>query len=167
MLALAAIAGGSQAAGAYASSRNNKKAADRQAAVSEDQIAVEESRLNPFRGAGFQSTALQGLDRQQNTTPRAITQSGGPGGYGEIQGGQYTMSPELTRWLAELKSRIANGSAANPAITPGYRAHQPNLNLSNSPLGVPQNPMTSAPVGLGGMHYDPNTRQWVPDGVQG
>lgn len=149
MLILQALGMGTQQA---LSQRNTNKQLNRQNALSQDQLGLQESELNPFRGANFQRSAVEGLDRQQNTTPRTITQSGGPGGYGEIQGGQYSMSPEVMQWLAQLKARIQTGQAANPAITPSYRANQPNLGTASA----------NTDVLADGSYYDPTLKMWMP-----
>lgn len=165
MLVLSALASG---ASAYGSSRSASAANKRNAQINEEQLGLDESKLNPFRAVLDQQYAMEALDRGQNTTPRTIGQD--QYGYAKPQGGQYTMSPELAQFLATLKQRIASGQAANPAVTTGYRNAQPNLNLNAGPNAPRQAPMQpdiaqAAHVGMraNGRHpvFDPATGMWT------
>jgi len=114
-----ALMGGGQAASAVASSRNNRKNADAQRMLTEEQNAIEESALNPFRHANAQGRSIMELDRRVNTSPRERVM--GPNGFERLSGGQYSMSPEVAQWLTELRNRIAAGQAQNPGIANRYR----------------------------------------------
>lgn len=107
------------ALGGAASSIGGAKAASGSAKQQQEtayrQMGLEESQLNPFRGANAQARSLIGLDRTMNRTPTAMT--AGPGGYQQLTGGQYQVSPEVLQWLTELRARIASGDAANPVTT--------------------------------------------------
>jgi hypothetical protein len=118
MLLLAAIGGGgTAAANSIAASKMSKS----QQQMTREQLALEESQLNPFRHANAQARSLTGLDRMIHTTPRSIAPTG-PRGYSGLQGGTYTMSPEMVQWLTELRNMVASGMAQNPGLIRGYRS---------------------------------------------
>jgi hypothetical protein len=120
MLAYALIMGGSQAMSAIGGSISNRKNAEKQQQMTREQLALEESGMDPFRAANSQRRAMAVTDRQLGTSPRGETM--GPNGFSRLSGGDYTMSPEMTQFLTELRGRIATGQAQNTGITPGYRS---------------------------------------------
>jgi hypothetical protein len=146
-LILSAIGGGvSGALNQRSQSKAAEKAGAQNAEVAYRQMGLDESQLNPFRGANAQARSLLSLDRSMNRTPVTTTPNG-PGGYASLTGGDYRMSPELMQWLAELRERIATSSAANPIVTPYGKAQTGNL-------------LTAAPNTLAGQAVPQTLADW-------
>lgn len=119
---IAALMGGSNAAGgSIAASKKSKN--DR--AMSDQAQGLEESAMDPFRAANAQTRAMRSVDRRLNTTPLVTGVDGS--GYADLTGGDYTMSPEMTNFLTEMRKRIAAGTAQNPGITPMYKSGVQNM----------------------------------------
>lgn len=146
---LGMIGGG--AMNGISSSKSNSRNREQNQAMSEMELALRESELNPFRGQNAQARSLMAMDRAVGTTPTTVAPSGSRG-YNSLQGGQYTMSPEMIEWMTELRNRIASGVGRNQQITPSRFTVQPfgmNLNPAQ-PHGPAVNPGGPRPGGRPG-----------------
>lgn len=102
--------------------------AEQQRSQNQD-VALKESTLDPFRQQMLQARDLSYLDQQQNlksTSPYGISNAK----YAALVGGgqqpmdrsqprqpSYTPSPELLNWLGSLKTNVAGGQNQAPTMT--------------------------------------------------
>lgn len=115
--------------------------AEAQRAQNQD-VALKESTLDPFRQQMLQARDLQRLDQQQNlraptqygmSNPRLTALVGGglqPMDRSQPRQPSYTPSPELLNWLGSLKTNIAGGQNQAPTMTnPANYGHTSALDL--------------------------------------
>lgn len=141
MLILGAASAASSAGGSIAAGKMNRRGERvareqlaQQKAQQDQDVAVKESMLDPFRQQMSQATDISALDRMERGSYTPVKLQGGPSRYAgntpSFAGGfSYEKSPELIASAGALKRNVMGGNVAPTQTNPANRGKTATLDL--------------------------------------